>query len=112
MKNRFDLKLTISMVSLFIGLLLVILGNQNKYCLSFGIIFIGLAVILFCIYKTAGLNRNISELDLVIDETDDIDILNELSKERLKKNRQKIKMQISFYLFGALLIIVGFCALI
>lgn len=112
MKNRFDLKLTISMVSLFIGLLLLILGNQNKYCLSFGVILLGAALILFCIYKTKGLTENIIELDLAIEETDDINLMSEIYKEIARLKRQKMKMQISFYLFGALVIILGFCALI
>lgn len=100
------------MVSLFIGLLLLILGNQNKYCLSFGVVCLGVALILFCFYKTANFNENINELYLTIEETDDINLMSEIYKEIAMLKRQKIKMQISFYIVGVLLIILGFCALI
>ena len=68
MKFKFNFKLTAFLVSLFIGLLLVILGSYNKYCLSFGFIILGCSVELFIRFQNEKITTSLFELEQQIDE--------------------------------------------
>ena len=83
-KFKFNYKLTISLVSLFISLLLIILGNKNYYCLSFGFIIMGLAIAFYAMYKTDKFNEVILEINNEIDELDKEDnyTITQLKKEK------------------------------
>lgn len=110
MKKNFNLKLTISLVSLFISFLLIVIGNKNEYCLSFGFILMGISLALFAISRGETLDKIIIDINNEIEETDiqDAYTLNELYKERKKLKKQKNSMNFSFYLCAFLMVVVGF----
>lgn len=101
------------MVSLFIGLLLVILGNKNSYCLSFGFIFMGVSLGFYSYYKTEVFNKDLSEINKEANKLEAIDeyAFSQLNKMKKKVQKQKIRFNILFCLAGVLLIVLGFCAL-
>ena len=69
MKNKINFKLTAILVSLFIGFLLIVLGNKNKYCLSFGLIFLAIALLIYVVSKyqqTSGPMRMLYTGNLLI----------------------------------------------
>lgn len=125
MKFKFNFKLTIFLVSLFVGLLLLILGNANKYCLSFGFIVSGLSLELFVWYYLEKLEQYSNDINTQIDEIEaeeiefDDEELEELKEEetvyalkqlyiaqkKIKKKKRSVK--ILFTLCGALLAIIG-----
>ena len=109
MKNKFNLKLTLSLVSLFISLILVIVGNKNKYCLSFGFILMGVALALYVISQTDRINETLVQINNEIEENsrNEFDI-SQLYKEISFLNKKKRRLSMVFYLAAALLIVVGF----
>ena len=70
---KFNLKLTAFLVSLFVALLLLILGNKNQYCLSFGLILLGASLVAFVFYATDKINNELLEIEKEIDELDEIE---------------------------------------
>ena len=79
MKKKINFKLTFILVSLFIGFLLIVLGNKNKYCLSFGLIFLAIALLIYVVSKYQQINQALVEIQIAIDETEieDFDVLME-----------------------------------
>ena len=110
MKKKFNLKLTLSLVSFFISLLLIILGNKNNYCLSFGFILLGVAIAVYAMNKSEQIDKVILEISNDIGETkpDNTFELQQLSKEMKKFKKQKRNLNFSFYLCATLLVVVGF----
>ena len=113
MKKKFNLKLTAMLVSLFIGLLLVILVNKNKYCLSFGFIILGLTLGYYTMNKVRNLNEEIRLVDQEIDETDieEFHLINELTNYKRKLKKQKNFGCTMFFVCAVLLVILGFVGL-
>lgn len=113
MKFKFNAKLTIALVSLFIGLLLIILGNKNKYCLSLGCLFFAGSLWLLCNERVISVKNEITAIDERVDE-DDIEeeeytiLVN--SKIKLTKGIKKTKL--TFYTFAVLLAITAILVLI
>ena len=107
--KKFNLKLTISLVSFFISIILLVLGDKSKYCLSFGLIFIGLAVIMLAVYKTSDIDKAIREIEEESQQLDKEQTAEfaEIEKYKRKLKKMKVRMSIAFYLFGGLLIILG-----
>ena len=70
MKFKFNLKLTAFLVSLFIGLLLLILGNKNIFCLSFGLIIVGLSFVVFVLYFNSKAKETYAEIEKQIEDID------------------------------------------
>lgn len=105
-----NLKLIGSLVSLGIALLLVVIGNKNNYCLSFGFILMGFALALYTMYKTDMINSALIEIDNEMGEVplENNFLLQELTKEKKKLNKQKKSLNFTFYLTATLLIVVGF----
>ena len=127
MKFKFNFKLTAFLVSLFISLLIIILGNKNKYCLSFGFAMLGFALVIFVMYNNEKTDKTIEEVDAQIDELSqeytDLDEEDDLNGEVLEENyaysikqlyirrskllKRKKKVVITFYLCAALLVLFG-----
>ena len=133
MKFKFNFKLTAFLVSLFIGLLLVILGSYNKYCLSFGFIILGCSVELFIRFQNEKITTSLAELEQQIDELeqdyddesdydeendyDDIEkenlmneqvfVLQQLYHRQKKLIKQRKSTNISFRICSVLLICLG-----
>ena len=113
MKKKFNLKLTIVLVSLFISLLTIILGNKNQYCLSFGFIFLGLTLFLVGNYSCSKIDETSKKIDEEIEETDKTDeeseyVLKELNKVRNQLDKKKKSTKLMFSLCAVLLILAGF----
>ena len=109
MKKNFNLKLTLSLVSLFVSLLLIILGNKNTYCLSFGFILLGIALAIYAMNKAEQIDSAIIEVANEIEETpiENVFAQQELAIEMKKYKKQKSKLNVTFYLCAVLLVIVG-----
>ena len=110
MKRKINFKLTFTLVSLFIGFLLVVLGNKNKYCLSFGFIFLAIALIIYIVGKYQQINKALIEIESAIDqaEVEDFDLLTELSLQKRTLKRQKGFTCTMCIFFAVLLIVFGF----
>ena len=122
MKFKFNFKLTAFLVSLFLSLIILILGNENKYCLCFGFILLGLSAALFVLFNNDKTVQTIQEIDKEIEELDEefaeFEGNEEIQEERtyvlqqlyLRQNRlikRKRKVAITFYLCAGLLILLG-----
>lgn len=124
MKKKLNVKLTACLVSLFIGLILLILGNKNKYCLAFGFIVLAFGVVLYVLFKQDKLNELLNEVKLQKEETEDTIakneeeqkqkdyILKELKKIKAKTEKQKGRLQVVFYLCAFLLLLAGIFAFV
>ena len=134
-KFQFNFKLTAFLVSLFVSLLLVILGSQNKYCLSFGFVMLGASLMLFVWYNNEKMQKSLEDLEKDIDHVENLDSGETLDEEeteeelfleneeekvyvlkqlyiRQKKLRKKKKQSmILFNICGVALIVLGFVAL-
>lgn len=110
MKKNFNLKLTLALVSLFVSLILIVVGNKNNYCLSFGFILMGVALALYTMSKSEELDKYLIEIKNAMEETDPQETftLNQLEKDRKKINKQKASLNSVFYITAVLLVIVGF----
>ena len=107
-------------MSLFLGLLLTILGSKSSYCLSFGLIVLGISLALFVWYNDEQTTKSLSEIEQEIDEITSVDIEDEeLEKERIyvlgqllivqkKLIKKKKSVLITFTLCGFALVVLGF----
>lgn len=122
MKFKFNFKLTAFLVSLFLSLIILILGNKNQYCLCFGFILLGLSAALFVYYNNDKTTQTIEEINKEVDELDEefaqFEDNEEIQEERayalqqlyLRQNRlmkRKRKVSVTFYLCAGLLILLG-----
>ncbi len=119
-KLKINFKLTAFLVSLFIGLLLVILGSKNEYCLSFGFIITGFSIELFLWYINENTENEINQINKEIDEIDVADDIGEEEKAYILKQlyirqkkliKKKSYSKFSFSICGVLLVILGFAGL-
>ena len=125
MKFKFNLKLTVFLVSLFIGLLLLILGNKNIYCLSFGLIIVGLSFVVFVLYFNSKAKETYAEIEKQIEDIDnaeeeleedeDNDELfyykNDLYTQKRKLLKKQKSLNIILYLGALAFVVVGFMGL-
>lgn len=114
MKFKLNFKLTSFLVSLFIGILLTILGNKSKYCLSFGFIIIGLSLVVFVLYVKEKMNDLIAKNEEKLTEFDDeelddetVFIKKELYMQQHHLNKKKKSVNLVFCACATLLIVVG-----
>ena len=107
MKKKFNYKLTISLVSLFISLLILIFFNQNKFGLFFGFLFLGASLLLYGYFRAALLNETINKTNRELEETEYVEdgVVDEVLKELKHIKRLKRSTQITFYLAGGLIIV-------
>ena len=115
-KFKFNFKLSIALLSLFSSLLLVIIGSKNKYCLSFGFIFLGVSIELFMVYLNDKYQKELTELAEELDEVDVSEEINEEEKVYILQQlyiRQKLitkkkkRTNIVFSTCGALIALLG-----
>ena len=121
MKNfKINFKLTGFLVSLFLSLLLLILGSGNKYCLSFGFMALGGSLELFFWYNNEKMQNYLNEINQEIDNVETFEELNDMEKayilQQLYTTKKKIEKKkkssnIGFSVLGGVLVIVGFVAL-
>ena len=108
-KKNFNFKLTLMLVGLFIGMLLIVLGNKNKYCLGFGFIALGVSLIFYAYEKSKKLQKMIFEVneELGNAEKDNFMYIAELNKAKKQFTKQKNITCIMFYVFAGLIIFLG-----
>jgi hypothetical protein len=128
MKFKFNLKLTIFLVSLFVSLLLLILGGANKFCLSFGLMALGGAMFAFLWYNMEKIQNALIETNEKINEFDEIEEVDtgEVSEVEIEErvyvekalyshqkflNKKKRSLAIMFGMCGFALIVFGFFVL-
>ena len=70
MNKKFNLKLTLLLVSLFIGLILMAFGNMNRYCLSFGLAILGGTIAMWGILDMLAKDEEILEYEKAMYEED------------------------------------------
>lgn len=116
MQHKFNIKLAVFLVGLFSSLIFLIVGSNNKYCLSFGFVLLGISLATYIVYNNDKTAKNIQELDLKIEEIDldkDLDedrkdyVVQELYKCRGQFAKQKKKTTICFGLGAFLFVIIG-----
>ena len=107
MKKKFNYKLTISLVSLFISLLILIFFNQNKFGLFFGFLFLGASLLLYGYFRASLLNETINKTNQELEETEYVEdgAVDEVLKELKHVKSLKRSTQITFYLAGGLIIV-------
>ena len=119
-KFKFNFKLTAFLVSLFLSLLLLVLGGKNKYCLSFGFMALGVSLELFFWYNNEKMQNDLTEINNEIDEIEVMEDINDEEKAyvlqqlfiiKKKIEKKKRSSNIAFSICGGALIIVGFIAL-
>ena len=121
-KFKFNLKLTSFLVSLFLGLLLVVLGSKNKYCLSFGFMVLGVSMFFLIWYnneKTALMLTEVSQqIDtleaenyVIEDDEEYVYVMKQLYGRKKYLTKHKKISLIMFALFGVALIILGIVGL-
>ena len=116
MKFKFNFKLTIFLVGLFIGLLLIVLGSKSEYCLSFGFIILGLSMPFYAQYNTEKTTKSLEEISTTLEEVDGCEELSPedeayISKELYNTQKKLIKKKkqviIMFYCFALLMFVLG-----
>ena len=107
MKKKFNYKLTLSLVSLFISLLILIFFNQNKFGLFFGFLFLGASLLLYGYFRASLLNETVNKTNQELEETEYVEdgAVDEVLKELKHVKRLKRSTQITFYLAGGLIIV-------
>ena len=108
-KKNFNYKLTLMLVGLFVGMLLIVLGNKNVYCLGFGFIFLGVSLIFYAYEKSKKLQSTIFEINEEFGKVqkDDFIYIAELTKAKKQLTKQKNITCIMFYIFAGLIIFLG-----
>ena len=114
MKFKFNLKLTICLVSLFVGFILLIVGNQNKYCQSFGFFFLSVGIVFFAIDRTDKIVKRQMEIDKILDKENELNDEQsiEINAEFSTLYKQKKRINIVSDICAILFIIVGIFVLI
>lgn len=112
-KFKFNIKLTASLVSLFVAIVLIVIGTKNKYCLGVGLMLLGLGSFLYAWDKRDSneslqneANEELSKCNP--DKEEDKAIITEL--HRIKKDIEKKtkRTTIVFTLFGIMMVVMGF----
>lgn len=109
--KKLNLLLTISLVSLFISIILIIVGNINIYCLSFGFLFLAIALGLFTADRSvhwSNLIKQNKELLESLESGKDDMLAYEIIFANKKLAKQRISIIMGSVLFALLLIVLAF----
>ena len=114
MKKKLELKTILTIILLSIGLILMILGNKNSYCFSFGMMFFGAGCLNYAINKVKNLNKTYRELNdqFYSYKDNDILVISEYQKQIKYCKKQIFRTKVVFYGFSAIMIILGFVMLL
>jgi len=117
MKKKLNLKLTACLVSLFIGLIVMIVWGKYKFGLAFGVIILACSMFLFAIYKVEAIDKTMVDINEQLDEIDGeseegIFQLREMSILISKLKKQRRSTLILFNITGVLLGLLGIIAMI
>ncbi len=118
MKIKLNAKLTAFLVSLFISLIIIILGNKNKYCLSFGFVALAVSMVIFAKYNKERTQKMLDEIDNEIEELEESlenateeeadDIIYSVKQLYIRSGKllkRKKTGSLAFYLFAGFLVL-------
>ena len=109
------------MVSFFASLSMIIWGSKNKYCLSFGFIFLGITTALLSgpvkdrlEKELIKINDSINEIDVdeSMSEEEKVYVLKQLYVAQKKTTRMIKRSQISFVVAGVSFVLLGIFGMI
>ena len=111
--KKFNIKLTISLVSFFISLILFVFSDKQLVCIGIACWLLAFALVFFALSRSEGANKLLKNIDEEIensnqDEDDDADL--KLTKNKIVKNMKRTTF--TMYFCASLLVIVGFFAFI
>lgn len=115
-KFKINFKLTAFLVSLFLSLIIVILGNKFKVCLCIGFILLGISLALFVLFNDERTTKIVQELTEEIDKISQDETMEEDTKMFMKGqlyltinklNKRKSKTRIIFYSCSVALVILA-----
>ena len=117
MKNiKFNFKLTVFLVSLFLGLGLVILGGKFKICLSFGFLVISASLVLYLWYDKEksehaliqiGEKINDYSVDEEMDEDERMYVIGELAKQQKSLGKRTKRLNFLFSVTALVLFVLS-----
>ncbi len=107
--KKFNFKLAISLVSLFISIVLILLSKYSKYCFSFAMIFLAVALVLFVADKVAIIGERINQANSYLESDDfNADEIYEVSSQAKKLAKQRISFILGTVVFVILFIVLAF----
>ncbi len=112
--KKWNWKLTLCLVSLFVSLILIIFGNSNKYCLAVGLICLGVSIGLYAFYRLKIYDDNIKDVteELTNADIDDEEIIIGFREELKKLKKERLSLRLSFFICAILLVILGIISLV
>lgn len=112
--KKLNLKLTLILVSLFISLILLILGGslKNNFCLCFGMIFLSLALVVFLVGEMQKLSDMQRQMQLEAEsvETEEEYLQLKLAQKEMKK--QKKMLIFGGFAFAIILFVLGIACVV
>ena len=100
------------------SLIIIILGNKNKYCLSFGFLLLAVSMVLFALYDKEKTQKTIDELDVEIEDMENelenlpeeefeerVYVIKQLYVRSGKLLKRKKSGSLAFYLFAGFLVL-------
>ena len=115
--KKLNLKLTAFLVSLFIGLMLIILGSKVKICFSFGFMVVGFSLVIYVLYSAEKTQKFMIDVHEKLEQSSENDeftedekiyVLTQLSLQQKRLKKQQKRINILFSTTAFLLIIMGF----
>ena len=115
-KFKINFKLTAFLVSLFLSIFIVVLGNKFAPCVCIGFILLGVSLALFVLFNDERTTKIVQELTEEINKISEDETMDEDTKMFMKGqlyltinklNRRKSKTRIIFYSCGVALIILA-----
>lgn len=112
--KKFNIKLTISLVSFFISLMLLIFSGGNRVCIGIACWLLALALVFFTLSRRENTNELLKNLDeeIELSSQDDADDSIDLEGERHKLVKNIKRTTFTMYFCATLLVIVGIFAFI
>ena len=93
LKIKFNLKLTVSLVSFFVGFIFILFARSKPICLSIGLWFFALSLILFALYNADRCAKKVREINSILENNfNELDELDKVNTEELEdKDNEELK---------------------
>lgn len=110
--KKLDLKLTASLVSFIVSLILLVCGQKAKVCIFLACLFLALCLVLYTLYRQSQLRKTLiaTEQDLEENPPDAEEYveIEKLKKKVIKKSR---RLDFVFYTCAFLVVVAGIFSL-
>ncbi len=110
--KKFNFKLTIALVSLFVSVILLVFANMAKECIGFACFFMAVSCITFALNRKEKIDTTIRLTNEDLENEEDDEVVYQVQLEKKKYLKSARRIQFSLYLCAVLLVIVGIFALI